>query len=215
MAADPTEASPPAVARAAAELASRDPDLARLLEAHGPPPAWHRGPGFRTLVHTVLGQQVSLASARAALDRLETAAGGAEPAGIVAVGEGGLRAAGITRQKARYVVGLANDAMAGRLDLDALGRRSDEAVIDTLVAFHGVGRWTADIYLLMGLGRPDVWPAGDLALIIAARSAKGLPSDAPGAEVALLAEAWRPHRSTAARMLWHDYLLRRGRPLDD
>ncbi|MEZ4597450.1 MAG: hypothetical protein R3C32_11870 [Chloroflexota bacterium] len=89
MAADPTEASPPAVARAAAELASRDPDLARLLEAHGPPPAWHRGPGFRTLVHTVLGQQVSLASARAALDRLETAAGGAEPADIVAVGRAG------------------------------------------------------------------------------------------------------------------------------
>ncbi|MEZ4597451.1 MAG: hypothetical protein R3C32_11875 [Chloroflexota bacterium] len=85
--------------------------------------------------------------------------------------------------------------MAGRLDLDALGRRSDEAVIDTLVAFHGVGRWTADIYLLMGLGRPDVWPAGDLALIIAARSAKGLPSDAPGPRW----RCWQRHGGHIAR----------------
>jgi DNA-3-methyladenine glycosylase II len=215
VAVDRADASPASIARAARELAGRDPDLARLLGAHGPPPAWHRGGGFRSLVHIVLGQQVSLASARSALERLERAAGSAEPAAVVAVGEAGLRAAGITRQKARYVIDLADAVLVGRLDLDALDRLSDDAVIETLVGLRGVGRWTADIYLLMGLGRPDVWPAGDLALIIAARTAKGLSPETSGAEVADLAEAWRPYRSTAARLLWHDYLLRRGRPLDD
>jgi DNA-3-methyladenine glycosylase II len=211
----PPDASPAAIARAARVLATRDPDLARLVVAHGSPPAWHRGGGFRSLVHIVLGQQVSLASARSALDRLERAAGSVSPVGVVGVGEAGLRAAGITRQKARYVVDLADAVLDGRLDLDALGRLSDEAVIEALVGLRGVGRWTADIYLLMGLGRPDVWPAGDLALIVAARTVKGLSPEVSGADVAVLAEAWRPYRSTAARLLWHDYLLRRGRPLDD
>lgn len=178
------------------------------------PPAWHRGGGFRSLVHIVLGQQVSLASARSALDRLERAAGAADPASIVAVGEAGLRGAGITRQKARYVVDLATAVTEGRLDLDALDRLPDETVIGRLVVLRGIGRWTADIYLLMGLARPDVWPSGDLALIVAARAVKALP-DASGAEIARVADDWRPYRSTAARMLWHDYLLRRGRPLDD
>lgn len=163
----------------------------------------------------MLGQQVSLASARSALDRLERVAGSADPARIAAVGEAGLRAAGLTRQKARYVVGLAEAVLDRRLDLEALGRQPDEMVIEALVALRGVGRWTADIYLLMGLARPDVWPAGDLALIVAARTVKGLPAATPPADVAQLADGWRPYRSTAARMLWHDYLLRRGRPLDD
>lgn len=162
----------------------------------------------------MLGQQVSLASARSALERLERAAGGADPASIVGVGEAGLRAAGITRQKARYVVGLADAVIEGRLDLPALQRLPDTAVVEALVGLRGVGRWTADIYLLMGLGRPDVWPAGDLALIVAARVVKGLPDASPDV-IARVAEGWRPHRSTAARLLWHDYLLRRGRPLDD
>lgn len=166
-------------------------------------------------MHIVLGQQVSLASARSALSRLEGAAGGTDPASIVAVGEASLRSAGITRQKARYVVDLAEAVLVGRLDLEAIGRLPDEAVIERLVALRGVGRWTADIYLLMGLGRPDVWPSGDLALIVAARAVKGLPTAAPPAEVAGVADGWRPFRSTAARMLWHDYLLRRRRQLDD
>jgi DNA-3-methyladenine glycosylase II len=163
----------------------------------------------------VLGQQVSLASARSALDRLERAVGPVSPARLVEAGEGTLRAAGLTRQKSRYLVDLGASVLDGMLDLDALDVAPDQTVIEALVALRGLGRWTADIYLLMGLGRPDVWPAGDLALIVAARSAKGLTIDAPAAEVAGIALGWRPFRSTAARMLWHDYLLRRGRPLDD
>jgi DNA-3-methyladenine glycosylase II len=190
-------------------------DLARTLAAHGPPPAWHRGGGFRTLVHIVLGQQVSLASARSALARLERAVGLVTPEALAAAGEDRLRGAGLTRQKSRYLVELGVAVADGALDLVALREQPDERVIEELTAVRGIGRWTADIYLLMGLGRPDVWPTSDLALIVAAREVKGLPADASAAAVASIAETWRPYRSTAARMLWHDYLVRRGRPLDD
>lgn len=179
------------------------------------PPTWHRGPGFPTLVHIVLGQQVSLASARSALDRLELAVGPVTPAGLVDAGEPMLRAAGLTRQKSRYLVDLGAAVSDGLLDLDALAGASDEAVSASLTALRGLGRWTADIYLLMGLGRPDIWPTSDLALVSAARTAKGLPAATSAVEVAAIAGTWRPFRSTAARMLWQDYLLRRGRPLDD
>ncbi len=166
-------------------------------------------------MHIVLGQQVSLASARSALDRLERAVGRVTPEALVTAGEPRLRDAGLTRQKSRYLVDLGAVVADGALDLEALEATPDEAVIASLTALRGLGRWTADIYLLMGLGRPDVWPSADLALIVAARHAKGLGPHAPATEVARLAEGWRPFRSTAARMLWHDYLVRRGRPLDD
>jgi len=166
-------------------------------------------------VHIVLGQQVSLASARSALDRLERVVGPVTPEALAAAGEPRLRDAGLTRQKSRYLVDLGAAVAEGALDLEALETTADEAVITALMALRGLGRWTADIYLLMGLGRPDVWPAGDLALIVAARHAKGLTAHAPGHEIARIAEGWRPYRSTAARMLWHDYLVRRGRPLDE
>jgi DNA-3-methyladenine glycosylase II len=162
----------------------------------------------------VLGQQVSLGSARSALDRLERAAGSVDPASIMAAGEARLRAAGLTRQKSRYLIDLANAVREGRLDVDALATLPDDAVAQALVMHRGIGPWTADIYLLMGLGRPDIWPSCDLALLVAARSVKGLSRDASAARVARIAEAWRPFRSTAARMLWQDYLLGRGRSLE-
>jgi DNA-3-methyladenine glycosylase II len=203
-----------AVSAAAHELAGRDPHLATLLVTQGVPPLWHKGPGFETLVDIVLGQQVSLKSARAALERVRQAAGSVTPDGLVALGEDGLRAAGQTRQKARYLVGLAEAVLAGRLDLPALTEMPDAAVTTALTSHMGVGRWTADIYLLMGLGRPDVWPATDLALIVAARQVRRLGRDASSAEVAAVADGWRPFRSVAARMLWQTYLIERGRPID-
>jgi DNA-3-methyladenine glycosylase II len=199
---------------AAQELAARDPDLAALFAAHGPPPLWHKGPGFETLVDIVLGQQVSLTSARAALERLRAAAGGVTPDAVAACGPERLRAAGITRQKAAYIVGLAEAVLADRLDLAGIAGLPDAAAIDELVTHPGVGRWTADIYLLMGLGRADVWPSTDLALIVATRQLRHLGSDVSADRVAVVAEDWRPYRSVAARMLWQDYLVRRGRPLD-
>lgn len=203
-----------AVAAAAEELAARDTVLAGLLAAHGAPPLWHKGPGFETLVDIVLGQQVSLSSARTALTRVRAAAGAVTPGALAALGEEGLRAAGQTRQKARYLAGLAEASLDGRLDLARLDGLPDADVVTALTAYRGVGRWTADIYLLMGLGRPDVWASTDLALIVGARSLWGLGPDASAAGIADHALAWRPYRSVAARMVWQAYLIERGRPLE-
>ncbi len=196
-----------ALHEAAIELARRDPDLAGILARHGPPPLWARPPGFATLVAIVLEQQVSLRSGAAALERLRMAAGGTvEPGSVAGLGEDGARAAGLTRQKARYVVALADAAADGRLDLDAIAAAHDDEARAGLTALLGVGRWTADIYLLMALGRPDIWPAGDLALATAMRRAKHLEALPTVDEGARVAESWRPYRAVAARLLWHAYL---------
>lgn len=187
-------------------LAERDPDLAAIRARHGPPPLWDRDPGFATLVAIVLEQQVSLRSGAAALERLRQAAGSVEPEAIVQLGESGARAAGLTRQKARYVVALAEAALDGRFDATALATADDENARARLTSLLGVGRWTADIYLLMALGRPDIWPDGDLALATAMRRAKDLASLPDAAKQRQLAEQWRPWRAVAARLLWHAYL---------
>jgi DNA-3-methyladenine glycosylase II len=191
---------------AARQLAERDPDLAGILARHGPPPLWDRPPGFETLVAIVLEQQVSLASGAAALGRLRGAAGAVEPSAVARLGEDGARAAGLTRQKARYVVGLAEAALDGRFDPPSLGQADDETARATLVALLGVGRWTADIYLVMALLRPDVWPEGDLALAGAMRRAKALAALPTAAAQQRIAGAWRPWRAVGARLLWHAYL---------
>jgi DNA-3-methyladenine glycosylase II len=194
------------LAAAVRELAIIDPDLAGIAERHGHPPLWAREPGFETLVRIILEQQVSLASAEAARQRLVLAAGAVEPDSIVAAGEDALRDAGLTRQKARYLVRFASDVLDGTLDLTAVAAASDDEARARLTAVLGIGRWTADIYLLMALGRPDVWPAGDLALAGAMRRAKDLDTLPTNADQEVIAEAWRPWRAVAARLLWHAYL---------
>lgn len=203
-----TEASLGAAARL---LADRDPVLRGILERHGPPPLWARPPGFATLVLIVLEQQVSLASAAAAFDRLVAVADPLTPAAFLALDDATLLRIGFSRQKARYVRLLAERVAAGRLDLDGLAMLDDGAATDVLVGETGIGPWSAAIYLLMALRRPDVWPATDLALIAALTEATGRPLRPTPGEMALLAEPWRPWRSVAARMLWVDYLARRGR----
>ena len=187
-------------------LATVDTDLAGIAERHGPPPLWAREPGFETLVQIILEQQVSLASAEAARQRLVWAAGVIEPDAIVRAGEEVLREAGLTRQKARYLTGLARDVREGRLDLASVAEAGDDDARERLVSVLGVGRWTADIYLLMALGRPDIWPTGDLALAGAMRRAKGLAALPSAVEQTAIAEPWRPWRAVAARLLWHAYL---------
>jgi DNA-3-methyladenine glycosylase II len=194
------------LASAVRELAAIDPDLGGIAERHGPPPLWAREPGFETLVRIILEQQISLAAAEAAFERLERATGAVEPATIAAAGEEALRSAGQTRQKSRYLVGLARDVLDGRIDLDAVAAADDDDARARLTSVVGIGRWSADIYLLMALGRPDVWPSGDLALAGAMRRAKGLAAVPTGAEQSVIAEAWRPWRAVAARLLWHAYL---------
>ena len=191
---------------AAALLADRDPDLGGILARHGPPPLWDRPAGIATLVAIVLEPQVSLRSGAAALERLRSAAGALEPSAIATLGQAGARAAGLTRQKARYVVALAEATLDGRFDPARIAEAEDDAARTQLTQLLGIGRWTADIYLLMALGRPDIWPEGDLALAGAMRRAKGLAEVPNAATQRLVAEPWRPWRAVAARLLWHAYL---------
>ena len=195
-----------ALGRAVDALAARDAALAGIVARHGPPPLWARPATFETLVAIVLEQQVSLASGAAALARLRAAAGTVAPDSVVGLGEDGARAAGLTRQKARYVVELAVATLDGRLDLDAIATATDDEARARLVALLGIGRWTADIFLLMALGRPDVWPNGDLALAAAMRRALGLDALPDAATQRAIARRWAPWRAVAARLLWHAYL---------
>ena len=192
-------------------LANADPALAASVERFGPPPLWAREPTYATLVHLILEQQVSLASARAAFDRLEVALASAiEPSAFLELSDAELRAIGFSRQKAGYARDLAT-ALADGLDLEELADLPDEEVRTRLMRLHGIGRWTADIYLIMCLRRPDVWPHGDQALATAACELLGLPARPSFDALELRARSWRPHRATAARILWHHYLSDRGR----
>ena len=193
------------------ELASRDPHLAAIVERYGPPPLWDREPGFATLLHIVLEQQVSLASAQAAFDRLTAAIQPLTPERFLGLGDAELLGIGFSRQKTGYGRALATALDRGELVLEDLDEADDDAVRAALQAIPGIGPWTSTIYLLMVLGRPDVWPAGDLALATAVRDALGLDRRPDPDELASLGDAWRPWRSVAARLFWHDYLGRRGR----
>ena len=209
-------AAPPALtasalAAAVGELAARDADLAGIVARYGPPPLWDREPGFPTLVHIVLEQQVSLASAQAAFDRLSAAVDPLTPARFLELTDADLLAIGFSRQKARYGRALATAIGSGALDLEALLALDDDAVHRALQSIPGIGPWTSTIYLLMVLGRPDVWPVGDIALAASVGEVKGLGRRPDAVEMAELGEAWRPWRSVAARLFWHDYLGRRGR----
>jgi DNA-3-methyladenine glycosylase II len=197
-----------------AELAARDPDLAAIVDRYGVPPLWDRPTGFGTLVHIVLEQQVSLASAQAAYDRLVAATDPLTPVRFLRLTDAELLAIGFSRQKARYGRALAAAIVDGALDLDGLVHQDDGTVQRSLEAIPGIGPWSSTIYLLMVLGRPDVWPVGDLALQTAVHEVLDLP-DRPGpGELAVLGEAWRPWRSVAARLFWLDYLRRRGMPVE-
>lgn len=194
---------------AAQRLADLDPDLQRILRTHGPPPLWARPPGFETLIRIILEQQVSLASAQATFERLRRRAVTVTAGRLVKLGSVRLRSLGVTRQKAAYCVQLAHAVLDGRLDPEALGGLDDTAVISALTAQRGVGPWSASIYLLMALRRPDIWPAGDIALQRAVHRVKRLRRQRPAEQIARIAEAWRPFRSVAARMIWQQYLAER------
>lgn len=194
------------LAKAAKSVALMDKDLAQILADHGTPPLWARKPGFVTLVRIILEQQVSLASADAMYRRLLENLDPLTPETVLSAGAPFLRSFGITRQKATYFVNVASAIQNGALDLEETGRESDESAIARLTCVKGIGPWTAKIYLLMALCRPDVWPVGDIALATAVKNLKGWRERPTQVELSEIAEAWRPYRATAARMLWHYYL---------
>ncbi len=191
-------------------LAARDSALATIAQRLGSPPLWARDPGFPTLILIILEQQVSLASARATFDRLLAAASPLTPAGLLQLDDVVLRSIGFSRQKMGYSRQLALDILDGTLDLAGLALLPDDQARAILVARKGIGPWTADIYLLMCLLRPDVWPVGDLALQVAMQEIKGFDRRPTAVEMEALAESWRPWRAVAARLLWHYYLSGRG-----
>lgn len=202
----PSVLDAPTLHEAAHRLAQADADLAAVLDRRGPPPLWAREAGFATLVHIILEQQVSLASARAAFDRLGAALGVVTPGRLLQLDDATLKAIGFSRQKTHYARLLARAVLDGRLDLERLAEEDDATVKTELVKLKGIGPWSADIYLLMALRRPDAWPSGDLALAVAAQQVKRLPARPAPADLEALAEAWRPWRAVAARILWHHYL---------
>ena len=191
---------------AVAYLAAKDFDPATVVAAFGPPPLWHREPGFPTLLLIILEQQVSLASARAAFARLRAIASPLTPAAFLTLDDGTLKGVGFSRQKSRYGRIVAQAIMEGALDLDRLNALDDDEVRAALTQLTGIGPWTAGIYLLMALCRADAWPDGDLALAKSAQSVKGLAERPTYPELHEMAEAWHPYRAVAARILWHHYL---------
>jgi DNA-3-methyladenine glycosylase II len=195
------------------ELAAIDPDLAGVVERYGAPPLWARPAGFATLLRIILEQQVSLASASAAFDRLSKTVDRLTPERFLGLSDSELLAIGFSRQKTRYCRLLAVGLSHATIDLDRLAGLPDEEVHAELVALTGVGPWTASIYMMEALLRPDVWPASDIALATSVMQVKGLSRRPSPNELGSIAEAWRPWRSVAARLFWHDYLSRRDRPV--
>lgn len=198
------------LALACEELSANDPFLGRSYQLYGKPPMWSRKPGFTTLLQIILEQQVSLASAKACLDKLCVRIGDVTPENLLSSTDAELRTDGFSRQKTSYARHLAESLVNKHIDLDVLHTMTDIQVGDELMRMKGIGRWTADIYLLMALGRLDIMPKGDIALHTAWHKLSGHARPAAD-EFLAIAERWRPFRSVAARMLWHFYLSERSR----
>ena len=187
------------------QVAAIEPRVAAAVARVGYPQERARGRGYATLLRTILGQQVSFLAADAMWRKFVAAAGDpADPGALLALDDAALRACGFSRQKAAYGRGLAEAVASGALDFDALPV-DDEEAIAALVALRGIGRWSAEVYLLFSEGRPDVFPAGDLAVQIEMGRVMGL-EERPSEKIArALAEPWRPWRGAMAAFLWHHY----------
>ena len=211
-----SEHAPPSDARAGLDaLAARHADLARIEPAAGPLPWRRRTPGFAGLLQAIQGQQISNAAAGAIWRRLAALPGALTPLGLLALDDEALRGAGLSRPKVAHSRALAAAYAEGRLDDAALAAMDDDAAIAAISAVRGLGPWTAEVYLLFALQRPDVFPAGDLALAAALADLRGLPARPRTPDLRVLAQAWRPWRSLAARLLWHHWRHITGRPAMD
>jgi DNA-3-methyladenine glycosylase II len=193
-------------------LAKTCPHMAAAIERDGFPEPRNRDPGFATLLNIIVCQQVSKEAGASIWGKLEKRLGEVTPEKVGRVREGTLRACGLSRPKVRYAKALAREVASGALDLAGLAESSDEEIMKALTAVTGIGAWTAEIYMMFGLGRPDIMPGGDLALAVAAGRLLGLDERPSPDELVRLAERWRPHRTAAAIMLWHVY---RRAPIGD
>ncbi|MFO1161524.1 MAG: DNA-3-methyladenine glycosylase 2 family protein [Reyranellaceae bacterium] len=191
------------LATAMQHLAEIDADFARAIAEVGHPELREVPQGFSGLMRAIVGQQVSVHAARSIWLRLEEAVPSMEPADFLALGDEQLRAVGLSGAKMRYGRSLATDIAEGRIDFAALGELDDEAAIAMLTQAKGIGRWTAEIYLMFAHGRPDIMPGLDLGLVIAAQHLKKLRKRPDAKRLVKIAEQWRPWRSAAALLLWH------------
>ena len=197
-------------ASAARQLAEKDADLAAVIKNYGLPPLWTREPGFPTLVYIILEQQVSLASARSLYQRLQDAVKPFTPGRFLKLSETEMRQLGFSRQKAHYTRLLAEAIHRKQFALHSLHELEDEIAREQLMTLKGIGNWTADIYLLSALRRPDIWPVGDLALATAVQEVKRLRKRPSPEKLEKMSGPWRPWRAVAARLFWHAYLCKRG-----
>ncbi len=192
-------------------LCALDPRLLAIRARAGNVPLRRTEPGFASLVSIVVSQQVSVASAAAILGRLTALCDPVTPQAIGAADDALFRQAGLSRPKQKTLRAVADAVLAGDLDLEALCRLDADDAIARMTAVHGIGPWTAEIYLLFAAGHPDIFPARDVALQSAVGHALGLDPRPAGARLMILAESWAPHRGTAARLFWAYYRTMRGR----
>jgi DNA-3-methyladenine glycosylase II len=195
-----------ALIKAVKYLEVRDRQLKLVVSKFGPPPLWKREEGFKTLIYIILEQQVSLASAKAAYEKLLKKMGSITSVNFLKLSDAELKSIGFSRQKTSYSRNLAEAIITKRLNLKELSDFNDAQAKEQLMNIKGIGPWTADIYLLMALGRPDIWPNGDIALASAVQKLKGVASRPSFEELNRMSLKWKPWRAVAARILWHYYL---------
>lgn len=190
-------------------LGKRDRELRGIIKEHGHPPMWTRPASFQTLILTILEQQVSLASAYAAFDRLRARIGYVTPGKILSLSDAEMRACYFSRQKIVYARCLAEAVRSRQLKLNKLATSSNDEVRAELKKIKGIGDWTVDVYLMHALQRTDLFPLGDIALVNSLKEVKGLPKDVSKDELLKIAEPWRPYRTIASMILWHAYIKKR------
>lgn len=191
-------------------LAEKDDDLKLIVDTYGYPPMFTRRPTFETLLHIILEQQVSLASAKAALNKLKEKIGTIVPEKLLLLTDMELKACYFSRQKIIYSKDLATAIINKQLNLDELILLPDETVRTELKKIKGIGEWTTDVYMMMAMQRADLFPVGDIALVNSMKTIKDLPRQTGAAALLFMAEKWRPYRTVAAFLLWHAYIKKRG-----
>ena len=197
--------TPASVRKALDTLAARDGDIAEAIALVGYPQPRNREPGFEALLNIIVGQQVSALAAAAIRGRLAEAVDPMTPENFLAAGEDVLRGVGLSGRKVEYGRGLAEAVLSGLLDTDRIANLPDDEVVKTLTGIRGLGRWSAEIYMLFALRRADIWPAEDLAIQEALRRLKNLDARPARKESEAIVEPWRPFRGIAALFLWHYY----------
>jgi DNA-3-methyladenine glycosylase II len=191
-------------------LSQQDNDLKKIIAQYGYPPFWSRVPSFATLIHIILEQQVSLASAKAAFLKLESKIGHITPEKILQLSDEEMKACYFSRQKIKYARHLADAIVNGELNIEQLNNLPDDLVRPELKKVKGIGDWTVDVYLMMGLHRCDCFAGGDIALIKSIKEVKGLSPLTSKEEILSIIENWKPYRTIAAFILWHGYIKKRG-----